>query len=136
MPAVKRDRFPGLKHSYRTPLYGFWIYFAFDKAGADKLVQWFEDRPAEDNLGGFCKHYEKPETGDTRYVVATTRVKDDADWMVTASHECLHAAYFILEKVGVKHDAKNHEALAYLHSDLFAEMMRQYAEWKTKNADR
>ena len=32
----------------------------------------------------------------------------------TIAHEVIHAAYFILEECGIKHDESNHEVFAYL----------------------
>ena len=36
----------------------------------------------------------------------------------TLAHECVHAAYFVLDHAGIKHDVDNHEVLAYMVSDM------------------
>ena len=40
----------------------------------------------------------------------------------TIAHECLHAAYYILEAIGQDCPQQNHEALAYLMSFLIREI--------------
>lgn len=41
----------------------------------------------------------------------------------TLSHECLHAAFFILENVGVEISFQNQEAITYLHQYIFEEAL-------------
>lgn len=40
-------------------------------------------------------------------------------------HECLHAAWYVLDNAGVELDADNHEALAYMQSYLFEQITKK-----------
>lgn len=39
----------------------------------------------------------------------------------TLCHESLHIAYMMLDVLGIKHDISNHEVMAYLQEDIFAQ---------------
>lgn len=46
----------------------------------------------------------------------------------TIAHECIHAAYFILDDMGIRVKASNHEALTYLVSYLHRECAKCLSE--------
>lgn len=44
----------------------------------------------------------------------------------TVSHECLHAAWFVLQEHGVEVTGDNHEALAYLQEHLTKQILKHF----------
>lgn len=47
----------------------------------------------------------------------------DIRFLRALSHECNHAAMYILDEVGVRFDAKNQEALCYLQDYIFSRIL-------------
>jgi hypothetical protein len=66
-----------------------------------------------------------PEDGPdlARIVWLPSLCRDVAEDVLSASHEALHTAWWILDQVGVKTSADNSEALAYLHESLFRQIL-------------
>lgn len=50
--------------------------------------------------------------------------------ILTAAHECLHAAIDTLDQFGIKYNRNNHEILAYTHQYLFKRMLDAMADGK------
>lgn len=57
----------------------------------------------------------------------------------TVAHECLHAAYYIIDAIGQTIDEENHEVLAYLMSYLIREVdkiINKYGSTTTKDNEK
>lgn len=105
-------------------LYGWTVYYFNDR---DKAIAELERIEApkgliedwqDGNASGLCmSRLEAKET-----YIGVFRDECDQTWMRdTVAHECVHAAFDILDHVGVKVDPNNHEALAYMIGHLAGE---------------
>lgn len=72
--------------------------------------------------GGYVRTFHDEQTGGIVIIMYVTCIR-------TLAHESLHAAWAILDIVGVKCKANNHEALAYLMDYIF-EVTRQAMDIK------
>ena len=52
------------------------------------------------------------------------------DVVHTIHHESIHSAWFILDYIGIKIDADNHEALTYLEGYIASRVYDQISKWK------
>lgn len=55
------------------------------------------------------------------------------DIVHTIHHEAIHTSWFILDYVGVKVDADNHEALTYLECFIAEKVYDQITKWKKES---
>lgn len=96
----------------------------------DRAVKWASERGLEwefENHLGWAKYITSPQ-GDAYFLLYLP--EDSTSF--TVSHEALHMAVFILDFVGVKYDADNHEALAYFHEYLFRRVSEEMGRKKKK----
>jgi len=85
----------------------------------EKVYKWLDRRFGE----RFTRYGDKPSTGQCSHYPLNNGAHVCVIWLfhkdpVTIAHGTVHAAYMILDYVGVQHDLHNHEALAYLQSHL------------------
>lgn len=112
---------------FEVPIYNVAIHIALNDADDDVLRERF-NIPPRDWVGGSCADCRHTDTGERRVCIYVKPRDDRAAWMVSASHEAIHAAYYILDVVGIRHDVTNHEALCYLHDVILGEMITRYGE--------
>lgn len=93
----------------RVPLYGVYVVIISSAEAADKR---FGEGFLYKNFGAQVCVVEDPKTGVD--MVTLTFRDPDAYSADTLTHECIHAAWRILDLVGVKVSSKNHEPLAYI----------------------
>lgn len=115
-----------------VPIYGQRVWCVFDRETDRKVREYFGADAAAESVAGYAGVFTERGGGITVFVLAAFARKGTADWVCTASHECVHMGYYVLDYVGVKHDAENHEALAYLQGWLLGEVMAAYAKWRKK----
>lgn len=119
-----------------VPIYNLLVHMAFDEATDDIYRERFNLRE-RDWVQGECRRVKHVETGEERLVIYINPAGlTEGEIMLLIGHECLHAAYFMLEIVGVKHSSDNHEALAYLHEWLSKKAMQCYRLWDTTDGKR
>ena len=120
MPAKKKVKVPTVA-TISIPLYDRELIAAtnhtdlveFSKKKFDGIIT--EDM--EIGCGGYVRTFHDDQTGEVVTIMYVTCIR-------TLAHESLHAAWSILDTVGVKCKANNHEALAYLMDYIF-EVARQ-----------
>lgn len=113
-------------HSFVAEPYGINVHVSFDRDVATQMGKFFGADGADiKGSGGYCGTSQHSESGIFRVWMGifTDADKHPDEWMVTAAHECLHAAYSILDVCGVEVDPDNHEALTYLHGYLFRKVI-------------
>ncbi|USE79495.1 hypothetical protein NDR89_23170 [Cupriavidus gilardii] len=115
-----------------VPIYGQRVWLVFDRETDREVRDFFGVEPAAESVAGHAGVFTQRDSGRAEFVLAAFASKDSADWVCTASHECVHMAYYVLDCVGVEHDAGNHEAFAYLQGWLLGEVMAAYAKWRKK----
>ena len=59
-------------------------------------------------------------------------ISSNRDDLFTIHHECIHAAMFALEHVGVNVTMSKHESLTYLVTFIAEEVDRKIKQWKSK----
>jgi len=52
-------------------------------------------------------------------IICVENINSDPETVVTLSHECLHAAFFIAHFCGIEDDGHGFESLVYLHERIF-----------------
>ena len=57
-------------------------------------------------------------------IMVVSSLNSDIDSITTLSHECIHAAMFILNQCGVYDDKMGFESLAYLHEYIFSNFLK------------
>jgi hypothetical protein len=62
------------------------------------------------------------EEGEAVCMMLSPEIKNNAKYLI---HECLHAAWFVLDNVGVDVDVDNHEVLSYLQGYLYERIVKK-----------
>lgn len=95
-----------------------------------------------DNFDSYCGGYTaQMEKKTSKYkelniffFISSDKETCSADnWIHSVHHEAIHTAWFILDYVGVKIDAENHEALTYLESHIASKVYEQILKWKKED---
>lgn len=102
-----------MQKRFSVPIYNFNVYVT-DKEHTMQLEELMNEGRG---LGGVVYWYH----GKLCIYVATDSGKRNDEFL---AHECVHCAYEILKTVGVKVEADNHEALAYLVSYIYRNVSR------------
>jgi len=71
----------------------------------------------------YCMNVADGDDGQSVIIYSYMRDPNDTDQISSLSHECLHAAIFILNQKGVMDDDCGFEALTYLHDWIFHTML-------------
>jgi len=93
-----------------------------------------------DNFDAYTQGYScflEKQTGKYTDILMLIFIREDMmpgamHYVHTVHHESIHVAWNILERVGVKVDEANHEALTYLEGYIASKVYDQIEKWKSK----
>lgn len=111
----------------KLPIYNvpYSVYVGDDMKKVCKQIE--KDFPGTDMspdynapVAGYAMTMLNHKTGDRNFILIVLICNDFANRIyTTASHEAIHMAYFMLDLVGITVDPQNHEALTYVHDEIF-----------------
>jgi ribonucleotide monophosphatase NagD (HAD superfamily) len=117
---VKKNPFAKCRRVCADP-YGQHIYIATTRKEFNVLNRYLSDM--EEDLrttSGIFATLVSEKTGEKAYILGW--FNED---VTTLAHELVHACFMVLDDMGVKVEAGNNEALAYLHTYLMRKIMEQ-----------
>jgi len=120
------------------PVYGdiVELYYGEPDDFSDMLLKKY--KCTLDNFNGYCQGYScilEKTTGKITNIMMVLFVSSDVlpsslKKVHTIHHEAIHVAWNILDRVGIKIDESNHEALTYLSGYIASRADEQIDKWK------
>lgn len=114
-----------------VPIYNSLLIIGFDAKAIEKCIkQYGLVYDISNSAAGQAIYLEDEESGYTIHVLWIDKALYKQEYL---THESVHAAWHILDSVGVEVTAMNHEALAYLSGWIAQEVHKFYLTGIPKN---